>query len=266
MKSVLFQNQQIAYEVEGSGPALIFIHGFPMDRRVWQNFIPAFIRDFTTISIDLPGFGQSEQLADEHPMWLMSKIVEMVLEAEQIEKVLLVGHSMGGYVALELARQKPGRISGLILFHSHGMPDNDAARAARTTAIAAVDRDHTAFVDQFIEGLFYVDFVHSNPDRVERIKTIALSQSALAIKAAIAGLRDRESQIALLSDIKVPVLFILGKNDNRMPFASILAQVALPSHAELLLLGNVGHMGFEEAAETTSQAIWHFAKRIHQDD
>lgn len=264
MKTVLYNGKHIAYRCEGVGPTLVFLHGFPMDHRVWDQFVIPFQQQFQTIMIDLPGFGASELLAAEHPMWLMAQAVDAVLVAEKIEKALLIGHSMGGYVSLAFAKQFSAKLTGLVLFHSHAMPDDDVAKASRAVALTQIETDAVAYVSNFINGLFSPDFDAKYPENVGRIKEIALEQQSSSVKAAVAGLRDRESQLQLLSETKLPLLFILGKDDSRMPFARIMAQLALPAHAELLLLGEVGHMGFEEAATITSEAILHFAQRFHR--
>lgn len=263
MKTVLCNGKRIAYHCEGVGPAMVFLHGFPMDHRVWDQFVIPFQQQFQTIVIDLPGFGTSELLAAEHPMWLMAQAVDAVLVAEKIEKALLIGHSMGGYVSLAFAKQFSAKLTGVVLFHSHAMPDDDVAKASRAVALTQIDADVVAYVSNFINGLFSPDFGAKHPESVDRIKKIAQEQHPFSIRAAVAGLRDRESQLQLLSETKLPLLFILGKNDSRMPFARIMAQLALPAHAEMLLLGEVGHMGFEEAATITSEAILHFAQRFH---
>jgi pimeloyl-ACP methyl ester carboxylesterase len=261
MKKITFRQKQLAYRIHGQGPAMVFLHGFPMDHRVWEIFTSVFSKQFTVICPDLPGFGQSEMIQDEHHMWLMAEAVNAILAHEEISKALFVGHSMGGYAALALAKQYPERVSGLVLFHSHAAEDEATARANRANAIVDAITDIHGFIHRFIDGLFDAPFKQKYPERVDRIQKIAESQRKEAVTAAIAGLRDRESQLQLLSELNCPVVFILGKNDSRMPFARILAQVALPSHAELMLLSGVAHMGFEETPDITKQAILHFALR-----
>lgn len=261
MKSVLYQGKRIAYAAEGRGPTLVFLHGFPMDRRVWDEYKHFFSSDFLVITIDLPGFGQSEPFGEAHTMGLMAEAVKAVLDQEGIQKAVLIGHSMGGYAALAFASLFPAMLSGLVLFHSHGAADDEVALSGRATAIKAVQYDREAFVRGFIDGLFGQQAAMHHTAAVDRITEIALSQTKEAVLAGIAGLRDRTSKLSVLHELAVPVLFILGKQDSRMPFERIMAQTALPAHAELLLLSGVGHMGFLEAETTTAQAISYFAQR-----
>lgn len=261
MKSVLYQGKRIAYAAESRGPALVFLHGFPMDRRVWDDYRHFFSSDFLVITIDLPGFGQSESFGEAHSMGLMAEAVKAVLDHEGIQKVVIVGHSMGGYAALAFAGMFPAMLHGLVLFHSHGAADDEVAHAARAKAMDEVRQNREAYVRGFIGGLFGQQAAIRHSAAAERITEIALSQTKEAVLASIAGLRDRTSKLSVLHELAVPVLFILGKQDSRMPFERIMAQMALPAHAELLLLSAVGHMGFLEAEATTAQAVAHFAQR-----
>lgn len=261
MNTINFRDKKLAYSIEGKGPVVVFLHGFPMDSRVWEGFTEVFIQNLTAITIDLPGFGKSEVISKQHHMSLMAEAVEAVLLHEQIEKATIVGHSMGGYVSVAFAKAYPEKTNGLVLFHSHASADDEAAKQNRNLAIAKVENNTENFVGSFVASLFDETFAETQPHQVERFKTISLSQHPQAVTAALAGMRDRQSHLQTLSELKNPVLFILGKNDSRMPFARLMAQLALPQQAELLLLSSVAHMGFVEAKETTSKAVLHFMLR-----
>ncbi len=261
MKTISYHQKKIAYELSGKGPVLVLVHGFPMDHRVWAAAVSILESNFTLICPDLPGFGQSEMLGHTHPMELMAGAINAILEHEKVEKTLLVGHSMGGYVSLAFAAQHPEKLAGLVLFHSHAAADDEAALAARALAIEQALRDSQSFVSHFAEGLFDPNFLQQHPKALQWINEIVRSQPAEAVVAALAGMRDRGSKLDVLHQLAVSVLFILGKTDSRMPFARLMAQVALPPKAELMLLSDVGHMGYLEAPETIFPAIRHFAIR-----
>ncbi|GAB1419226.1 alpha/beta hydrolase [Bacteroidales bacterium] len=261
MKTTFYHQKKIAYTVSGDGSNLIFLHGFPMDHRVWDGFIPVLESHFRVIAIDLPGFGQSEMQGHIHSMDMMAGAVNAVMEQEQIAKAVIVGHSMGGYVAMAFAGLFPSKLEGIVLFHSHAAADDEAALASRNAAIAQASSDHLTFVSQFAAGLFDSKFLKQQPEAVQTIDDIVRSQKKEAVVAALAGMRDRSSKLDVLHQMAVPILFILGKTDSRMPFAHLMAQLALPAQAELLLLSGVGHMGYLESANTTRSAIRHFAQR-----
>jgi pimeloyl-ACP methyl ester carboxylesterase len=264
MKVVSFQNHKISYTIDGQGECIVLLHGFPMDHRVWDDFKSSFTPRFKVICIDLPGSGQSEMLNETHSMLLMAKAVNTVLTHENIEKCILLGHSMGGYVSLEFANRFPEKMKGLILFHSQASADDEVVKAKRNNDIQLVFENKSAFLKIFIDGLFDKDFSKIHPKKVDNIKEICQSQSEQAIVAALSGMRDRQSHLDLLINIQVPVLFILGKNDARMPITKIMEQAQLPAHTEILILDHVAHFGFLEKPEVTGLTIDLFAKKCFE--
>lgn len=261
MKYCSFHSKKLGYHIQGSGPCLVLLHGFPMDSRIWEMFAEALQDKFTVICIDLPGFGQSDSQAEKHDMELMAAAVTTVLHHENIDKCVLAGHSMGGYAGLEFASQFPESLSGLVLFHSQAGSDDEQAKQARNETIMRVKQDKTAFVNGFISSLFDPAYARLNPKTVEHYRQLSLEQKEEGIVAALAGLRDRKSHISTLTQIKTPVLFILGKSDGRLPVLKIMAQAGLPAHAELLILDNTGHMGFAEKPKQTREVLRDFALR-----
>jgi pimeloyl-ACP methyl ester carboxylesterase len=147
------------------------------------------------------------------------------------------------------------------MLHSHASADDENTRKMRDEAILKVLDDKKTYLESFVDGLFDPQFLKHNPQAASQIKNITLSQDEKAIVAALAGMRERESHIELLTQIKVPVLFVLGKSDSRMPVVKIMAQAELPAHAELLMLQGVGHMGFLEAPFIISHSLSAFADR-----
>lgn len=261
MKTITFQQKQIAYHKKGQGQCLVLLHGFPMDSRVWTDFIDKLSAHFCVIAPDLPGLGKSEMLAERHDMSLMADTVAAILEAEQISKCVLAGHSMGGYVGMAFADKYGEMLAGLSLLHSHASADDEQGRENRNQAILKIHNDKKAFLSQFAQSLFDEKFARQNTKAVRFITDITLSQKKQAVVAAMAGMRERESYIELLSQLKVPVQFVLGKSDSRMPLVKIMAQAGLPPHGELLMLEGVGHVGFLESPIIVMDALKAFVLR-----
>jgi len=264
IKFVQFQSKSIAFQVSGTGPALVLLHGFLESKAIWDDFILSLEKDFTVVAIDLPGHGESELLAEIHIMQLMAGSVKEVLKAENIEKAVIVGHSMGGYVALQFAVDYENMVKGLLLFHSHANADSDEARENRRRTIDIVKKNRHGFIMQFIPDLFDQRHVGNYKEAIRNLQNIAALMTPEAIIAALSGMRDRPSQHQFLLKTKIPVLSILGKQDSRMPFNQLMIQATIPSHSEILLLEDVGHMGFIEAPGKTLQALKHFAIRCFE--
>ncbi len=261
MKTITYQQKQLAYHKQGEGHCVVLLHGFPMDSRVWKSVIRELSNHFCVIAPDLPGFGESAMLAEQHDMSLLADAVVAILSAENIGRCVLVGHSMGGYVGLALAQKYPEMLYGLALLHSHATADDDQTRENRNEAIKSIYEDKNAFLSAFVESLFDPQFAKQHPEAIAGIRKITTSQETKAVVAAMAGMRERESHIELLTKIKFPVLFVLGKSDSRMPIVKIMAQAGLPAHAELIMLQGVGHMSFLEATLILQHSLYSFAAR-----
>jgi len=263
-KSLQFQQQSISYQVSGSGPALILLHGFLESKMIWDKFTQTLQDEFSVIAIDIPGHGESGVISDNHSMKLMSQVVKEVLVAENISQAVIAGHSMGGYVALQFAADNENLLKGLVLFHSHAHEDTDETKENRRRTINIVKQNKGGFIRQFIPDLFDQRHVAEYSADIEKLQQQAALMSPEAIIAALAGMRDRESQLQYLLLSEIPVLFIIGKQDSRMPYNQLMAQAVIPSHSEVMLLEDVGHMGYIEATGKTLQALRHFALKCYE--
>src|SRR5581483_8639197 len=129
-----FRNARIRYSDEGKGRAIVLLHGFPENLGIWQEFSAALSKSFRVICIDLPGLGESECIGYVHTMDLMAKCVQSVMHELNLRRYVVVGHSMGGYVALAVAELFPENLRGLCLFHSAAFPDSDEKKLDRDKA------------------------------------------------------------------------------------------------------------------------------------
>lgn len=263
-KSIRFNGKNIAYQISGTGPALVLLHGFLESKAIWEDFTISLHDNFTVIAIDLPGHGESENIAEIHSMHLMAGAVKAVVDAEKIEKIVMAGHSMGGYVALQFAADNENLLQGLVLFHSHANADTDEAKENRRRTINIVYQNRAGFIRQFIPDLFDQKHVEEYSAEIQKLRDQAALMSSEAIVAALSGMRDRDNQLQYLLLTETPVLFIIGKQDSRMPYNQVLAQAVIPSHSEILLLEDVGHMGYIETPRITMQALKHFALRCFE--
>lgn len=260
--SIMFNNQPLNYRVQGSGPWVILLHGFLESIEIWSDLAKELSDKFSVLMVDLPGHGRSGLTGENQPMPLMGEAVMALLDHLNIDTFLLCGHSMGGYVSLEIAGKLPTRTKGLILLHSHAAPDDEKGKENRTRTINIVKLNHTNYIHSFIPDLFAESNKQRLAEPIERLRNRAASISSKAIIAALQGMRERKGSLDTLINTAFPIYFIIGKDDPRMPFQTIMAQSMLPAHAETLLLSNVGHMGMLEAPGIIFPAIRHFCQRI----
>jgi len=260
-KYIEYRSQNVHFTDAGEGSVVVLLHGFTESLEIWNYFSAQLSENHRVICIDLPGHGRTANFAAAHSMELMAEVVHAVLAFCRVSSCVMVGHSMGGYVSLAFAEAFPEMLKGLALFHSQADADDDETRRNRDRTIELVRMNRAGFINQFIPDLF----ASANRDRlhkeIEALKNQAGSISGKALVAALEGMKDRKAHSELLKKLDFPVLFIAGKQDTRIAFGKVLEQIALPRHAEALLLENVGHMGYLEARETTLEVLEGFVAR-----
>ncbi len=260
-KWIAFEKGKINYTVQGDGPAVVLLHGFLEDLTIWQSFAEKLAAKFKVIAIDLPGFGKTSTFDKIHSMPYMANTVYSVLADEGVDKCIMVGHSMGGYVTLSFAMNYPDKLSGLVLFHSQAAADTEEGKINRERTIEIVKGDHYSFIHSFIPSLFAEENVEKYAEEIEALRKISEKNSIEGIVAALAGMRDRPDYLEMLAAIDIPVFFIIGKKDSRIDINIILDQLTIPQNCEALILDGIGHMGFIEAKDITYLAIEHFVER-----
>jgi len=259
MPIVKYRTYKINYTIQGEGQALVFLHGFGEDLRMWTDFIPAF-ENYQIICIDLPGFGQSDCIPNTS-MSIMAKTVKAVFDQEQIKKGILIGHSMGGYVSLAFAKKHEHLLAGFGLFNSHPYADTEEKKANRTKSIAFVKKYGVPiYLKQMIPLLFAKDFAKSNTHLIDKMSYYGSQTSTQGIVNGLKAMRDRSDNSSVLQRTKVPVLFIVGKKDVAVPLENSLNQLPLPSLSAIHIYEQVGHMGMFEAKKETIEAIQEFTE------
>lgn len=245
-KTLIYQNKKIHYTILGEGNTIVLLHGFLESLRIWDEFAIDFSKNFRLVCIDLPGFGKSDVFAQSHPMDFMADVVKAVLDENSIKKCVMIGHSMGGYVTLAFAGKYPYFLKGISLFHSHASPDNEDTKRNRDRTIKIVDQGKKDFIHHFIPALFAPENIKRFQEEIIQLQEQAKHTSAEGIKAALMGMKERKSQLGTLCEIECPVQFILGKQDNRIPYDKGMAQAVLPKYANIVFLREAGHMGYLE--------------------
>ena len=261
VKQLIYKGKSINYSVSGSGIAIVFLHGFLEDSDIWNAYNNQLRDSFNILTIDLPGFGKSEVIEKTHSMGLMAEVVSMVLETENISEYIIVGHSMGGYVGLSLIRNSKSGCRGLVLLNSQAAADDEVARRNRDRTIEIVKKNHSHFISNFIPTLFKESNIEKFRDEIEKLTKSSLSTSDNGIVAALLGMKDRDDSLNLIQETELPILFIVGKYDSKIPLEKMKEQIILPKTSESLILDNVGHMTFIEEAELCLKTIKNFAQK-----
>lgn len=243
-----FHQTPIFYESKGQGPAIVLLHGFLESSTMWKDITPTLSNTKQVITIDLPGHGKSGCIEDIHTMELMALIVTALLTSIHITEYALVGHSMGGYVALAMVEQAPKAIRNLTLLNSTTHKDSDTRKVNRDRALRFMHKEKNTIISMALANLFTEENRTRFATQIEQLKKEALAFPSEGITAAIKGMRDREDRTHVLENFSKKKLLIAGKSDPIVP-VDISEEIATTCHAELIILDG-GHMSWmENAAE-----------------
>jgi pimeloyl-ACP methyl ester carboxylesterase len=250
----------IFFEHQGLGNPVILIHGFPMNHFVWKDFAPRLATHASVYTPDLPGFGQSKILPSPFSIDdVADKLLEWI-ESNDIGKSVLVGHSLGGYVALSMVEKRPDLFVGLGLFHSTALADSPEKKDSRTKVVEFVETNGApAFTSNFIAPLF-ADPTHP---AISLVREIAVQSSPEAVMGFTQAMRDRPSRETVLKNFERPILFIAGGMDQGIPVKTIEQQAALAQYPDLHILSGAAHMGMFEQPSAILETLTAFVGRCH---
>ena len=260
MKTTNFKNTKISYTDQGKGTAVVLLHGFLENQSMWKAFVPELSKKHRIITIDLLGHGETECLGYVHTMEDQADMVHHVLHELKIRKAVLIGHSMGGYVALAFAELYPDNVKGIVLQNSTSRADSDERKANRDRAIVAVKQNYSAFIRMSIANLFSEDNRERLADIIEEVKLEALKTPLQGIVAALEGMKIRKDREVILHFAPYPIQLILGKKDPVLNYDNNLEQIE-GTQVQLTTFED-GHMSHFENQEELLTVLSGFLKRI----
>lgn len=239
--------QPLHFTVRGQGTPIVFIHGFCESLEIWEDFTLPFELNYQVIKVDLPGHGQSKGLGYETSVDKMAFQVKETLDSLNIQKALLVGHSLGGYVTVAFADMFPERLLGFCFFHSSAFEDTPEKKENRNKTMDYVEKHGVdAFSIPFVPGLFF----HKRRDElkisIDYATQIARKMVKEDVVNTIRAMRDRKNRATILEEAKFPVAFIVGNEDSAVPLNKSLEQCTLPFRSHALFLRETSHMGMFE--------------------
>lgn len=242
----------------GSGPTVILIHGFPFNQQIWKEFADKLSDSLHVVTVDLPGFGKSALPADGFTLDDIARTLLSWQEARNYKKPVIVGHSLGGYVALAMAEQQPDRIGGICLFHSTALPDSEEKKASRNKTLDFIARQGVrAFTSSFV-GQLYADPQHRS---ITQVKNIAVQASAESVTGYTRAMRERPDRRPVLENYPGPILLLAGEKDTGIPADTILDQASLNPRAEAVILPDTAHMGMFECEASCLKKIAQFVSK-----
>jgi pimeloyl-ACP methyl ester carboxylesterase len=246
-----------AYEERGSGRPVLFIHGFPLNRKMWKPQIEAFSDQVHVIAPDLRGHGETEAVPGPYSMEMLADDCHSLLQSLGVtQPVILCGLSMGGYITLAFYRKYPELAAGLILAATRAGADSEEGKTNRENAAAqAQEKGVTAIIDGMLPKILAPRTYENNPDLVDRVRDIMAQTSVEGVVGAQFGMKDRPDSTELLRGIRVPTLVVHGAEDQIIPAAEAEAMHAAIPGSQILILPDSGHLLNLEQPERFNQAL-----------
>jgi pimeloyl-ACP methyl ester carboxylesterase len=260
LKQILFKNTTISYTDEGKGTAIVLLHGFLENKKMWNHFIPELTQKNRVITIDLLGHGATECLGYVHTMEDNADVVHAVLSELRVRKAIFVGHSMGGYVALAFAELYPDTIKGLVLLNSTARADSEERKKNRDRAIKAVKHSFVNFISLSIANLFSENNRERLAATIENVKKEALQTPLQGIVASLEGMKIRQDREVLLHLTPFPKLLILGEKDPVLNYEETKEQIE--NTVVQLITFPDGHMSHLENQDELLAVVLSFFKSI----
>ena len=243
------------HEISGNGKKpLVLLHGFMENTTIWNEMEAHLSKDFTLIKIDLPGHGKSKVYQEIHTVELMAEKVKEVIDALKLEKINLLGHSLGGYVSLAFAEKFPEILESMTLFFSTTLADDDEKKQIRRRSIAVIDENFETFVKTSIPNLFSNNEKDILEGKIELAKNIAKSTNKEGVKAAQLGMAERPDRTEILENLDAKILIIAGKYDNAVKTENLLKIIPEKTNIKTYVL-DCGHNGHWEKPTICAEII-----------
>lgn len=249
----------IHYEVSGKGYPVVLLHGYGETHNIWNHYREELSKKYRVITPDLPGFGQSAGLPYELSLDMVANSIYDCLKKLNISECIILGHSLGGYVTLEIAKRFPNIVSNIGLIHSSALADTAERKEGREKAIEFIQKHGVPkFIESFVPMLFHEkhrdrlkDTIQSIVDEGSKIPEKTLTDYMLAM-------RDRSDSLDFIKEFEGSILYIYGEEDTSIPLSVSKSQIKYMKNPYLKNLVETGHMGMFEKEEEVLKSISKF--------
>ncbi|HMF28713.1 MAG TPA: alpha/beta hydrolase [Candidatus Cybelea sp.] len=237
--------------------AVVLIHGFPMTRAIWDAHVEALATSSRVLRPDLRGAGTSSVPDGPYLMERLAADVAALLDSLGIERAAVIGHSMGGYVALAFARMFTERITRLALVASRLRADTPEEASARYALADRVERDASIepAIEAYLPKLLASETIAQRDEIVAQAAAIARRNTPAGIAATLRGLAVRVSSEDIAEDLEIPVLVVAGGADRVVSVDEARSMAAKFPRGELVVCARSGHLPMLEEPECVAGAI-----------
>jgi 3-oxoadipate enol-lactonase len=256
---------KLAFEEHGQGKPIVLLHAFPLSRKMWKPQIDALAAaNCRVILPDFRGFGETELVSETTTMEDLANDVAGLLDSLQIDKAIIGGLSMGGYVTLNLYRLHPDKFGGMILADTSSLADTPEKREGRFDLIEKTEtKGMQAVIDEMLPKLTS-DYTRSNnPDLIRHLESSFLQTDPKSSNAAMRGMAERQDHTKMLEQIVVPTLLIFGEEDKVTNLEAAKVLNSNIPHSNLVIIEKIGHYSNYENTEVFNKTLVDFVKRVN---
>jgi len=252
----------LAVEMWGWGTPILFIHGYPLNRRIWKHQLSGLADDARLIAIDLCGHGDSESVPGTYSMDSLAEDCRDVLNALEVtEPVVLCGLSMGGYVAFAFYRKYPECVAGMVLAATRSGADTPENKLNREKAAELARQGGPgAIAESMLPKMLSPKTYNDHPELAKTVWEIMVSTSLDGILGDLAGMKNRPDSTPTLAKIDKPTLILYGSDDQLISLNDVITMRAGIRGALLAVLPDAGHLLNMEQPEAFNEAVRNFLK------
>lgn len=248
-------------DTERGERCVVLLHGYLESMLVWDEFVDLLKKDLRVVTLDLPGHGVSMINGEVHTMEYLADCVALTMDALGIDKYSVVGHSMGGYVALAMLDKYAKHLENITLLSSTTSADNQEKCDRRRREIELIKAGKKNTLARLVPHVgFAAQNVNRLKDYIEDIRELILISEDEGVIAILGGMIERKSRGEQLRDSGIPHLFIFGRHDYYIPQEVADEMIEQDPNAKVVWLEESGHMGFYEEPEKCAEAILNMIK------
>lgn len=238
-------NLTVSYIDEGpdDGPVIIFIHGFPFNKSMWDKQLKALKENYRVIAYDVRGHGNSDSGTGDFSINLFADDLLAFMDALEIDKAILCGLSMGGYIVLNAIENYPERFDAIILSDTTCIADTPEAKEKRMEAIESIKKDGVEkFADESIKNLFAPESFATKKEEIAAVKKMIVNTTKESLYKTLRAFYERKETCSKLSEIMTPVLIMVGKEDKITPPAAAQLMHEKINDSLLNIIVHAGHL------------------------
>ena len=248
-------------DTERGEQCVVLLHGYLESMLVWDEFVDLLKKDLRVVTLDLPGHGVSMINGEVHTMEYLADCVALTMDALGIDKYSVVGHSMGGYVALAMLDKHAKHLENIILLSATTSADSQEKCDRRRREIELIKAGKKNTLARLMPHVgFATQNVNRLKDYIEDIRELILISEDEGVIAILGGMIERKSRGEQLRDSGIPHLFIFGRHDYYIPQEVADEMIEQDPNAKVVWLEESGHMGFYEEPEKCAEAILNMIK------